>query len=64
LRGFWDCTFEQCVLNTWLEAARFCADVQRVIALRMMRLASGDPLATTLADGFRKVFAFEEAHVG
>ena len=34
---------------TWLEAARFCADVQGVIALRMMRLASGDPLAITEA---------------
>jgi hypothetical protein len=53
-------------LNTWLEAARFCADVQHVIALRMMRLASGDPLATTEAWQMvsEKVFAFEEAHVG
>jgi len=53
-------------LNTWLEAARFCADVQRVIALRMMPLASGDPLATTEAWQMvsEKVFAFEEAHVG
>jgi hypothetical protein len=48
-------------LNTWLEAARFCADVQRVIALRMMRLASSDPLATTEAWQMvsEKFFAFE-----
>jgi len=53
------------VLDTWLEAARFCAEVQRVIALRMMRLASGGPLAVTEAWQMvtEKVSAFEEAQV-
>jgi hypothetical protein len=37
------------VMNTWLEAMRFGADVQRVMALRMMRLASGGPPAATEA---------------
>jgi hypothetical protein len=53
------------VINTWLEAVRFSADVQRVMALRMMRLASGGPLAATEARQMisEKVFAFEEARV-
>jgi hypothetical protein len=53
------------VMNTWLEAIRFSADVQRVMALRMMRLASGGPLAATEARQMisEKVFAFEEAQV-
>jgi hypothetical protein len=53
------------VLNAWLEASRFCADVQRVMALRMVRLASGGPLATTEAWQMvsEKVSAFEEAQV-
>ena len=53
------------VMNTWLEAVRFSADVQRVMALRMMRLASGGPLAATEARQMisEKVFAFEEAQV-
>jgi hypothetical protein len=32
-------------LNAWFEAARFGADIQRVVALRMLRLASGGPRA-------------------
>jgi hypothetical protein len=53
------------VLSTWLEAARFGADVQRVMTLRMMRLASGGPLATTEAWQMvsEKISAFEEAQV-
>ena len=53
------------VMNTWLEVVRFSADVQRVMALRMMRLASGGPLAATEARQMisEKVFAFEEAQV-
>jgi len=53
------------LMNTWLEALRFSADVQRVMALRMMRLASGGPLAATEACQMisEKVFAFEEAQV-
>ncbi len=35
------------VLDTWLAAARFCADVQYLMALQMMRLAlGGSPVAT------------------
>jgi hypothetical protein len=37
------------VINTCLEAVRFSADVQRVMALRMMRLVSDGPLAATEA---------------
>jgi hypothetical protein len=53
------------VMNTWLEAMRFGADVQRVVALRMMRLASGGPLAATEARQMisEKVAAFTEAQV-
>jgi hypothetical protein len=53
------------VLDTWFEAARFCADVQRVMALRVMRLASGGPSATTEAWQMvsEKVSAFEEARL-
>lgn len=31
------------VLGMWFEAARFSADVQHVVALRMMKLAPGGP---------------------
>jgi hypothetical protein len=53
------------VMNTWLEAMRFGADVQHVVALRMMRLASGGPLAATEARQMisEKVAAFAEAQV-
>jgi hypothetical protein len=53
------------VLNTWLEAASFSMDVQRVMSLRIMRLASGGPLAATEAQQMisEKVSAFGEAHV-
>ncbi len=53
------------IMNTWLEAVRFSADVQRVMALRMMRLASGGPFAATEAWQMisEKVLAFEEAQV-
>lgn len=36
-------------MNAWFEAAQFGADSQRVIALRMMKLASGGPQAATEA---------------
>ena len=49
------------VLDRWLESAlelaRFYADVQYVMALRMMRLALGG------SDGSDKAFAFAEAQV-
>ena len=53
------------VLDTWLEPARFYADVQYVMALRMMRLAlGGSPAATeTWNMVSEKVSAFEEAQV-
>jgi hypothetical protein len=37
------------LMHAWFEAAQFGADSQRVIALRMMKLASGGPQATTEA---------------
>jgi hypothetical protein len=51
------------VFNTWIEAARFGADVQRVMALRVVRLASGGPNAATEARQMvaEKVSAFGEA---
>ena len=53
------------VLNTWLEAASFNMDVQRVMTLRIMRLASGGPLAATEAQRMisEKVSAFGEAQM-
>ena len=53
------------VINMWLEAVRFGADVQRVMTLRMMRLASGGPLAVTEARQMisEKVVAFEASQV-
>jgi hypothetical protein len=33
------------MMKAWFEAAQFGADSQSVIAMRMMRLASGGPLA-------------------
>lgn len=52
------------LLNPWIEAARFSADVQRVMALRMRRLASGGPIAAAEAHQMfsEKVAAFGEAH--
>ena len=35
--------------RNWIEAGRFAADVQCVIALRMLRIASGGPQAATEA---------------
>lgn len=51
-------------MNTWFEAAHFGADMQRVIALRMMRLAAGGPQAATEARRMvsEKLAAFGEAH--
>ena len=51
------------MMNAWFEAARFGTDSQNVIAMRMMRLASGGPLATTEATQMisEKVAAFNEA---
>lgn len=50
-------------MSAWFEAARFAADSQRVIALRMMRLAGGGPGAATEASRMvaEKVAAFTEA---
>lgn len=51
------------MMNAWFEAARFGADSHNVIALRMMRLANGGPLAATEATRMvsEKVAAFTEA---
>ncbi len=51
-------------MNTWMEAARFNWDVQRVMAARLMRLASGGPIAATEAQQMvsEKAVAFYEAH--
>jgi hypothetical protein len=53
------------VLDHWFEAARFGADVQRVMTLRIMRLASGGPGAVTEAQQMvsEKVAAFGEAQL-
>jgi hypothetical protein len=53
------------LISTWFEAARFGADVQHVMTLRMMRLASGGPCAVTEVWQMisEKVSAFEESHV-
>ena len=53
------------VLNSWFEAASFSVDVQRVVALRIMRLASGGPLAATEAQRMisEKISTFGEAQV-
>jgi hypothetical protein len=51
------------MMKAWFEAAQFGADSQSVIAMRMMRLASGGPLAATEAQRMvsEKVAAFAEA---
>jgi hypothetical protein len=51
------------LLNPWIEAARFGADVHRVMALRIGRLTSGGPLAATEARDMvsEKIAAFGEA---
>ncbi len=51
--------------DKWLDSARFCADVQYVMALRMMRLALGGSPAATEARQMvsEKVSAFKEAQV-
>lgn len=53
------------VMNTWIEAARFGADVQRVMALRMIRLASGGPHAASEARQMiaEKISALGEAQL-
>ncbi len=50
-------------MNAWFEAARFATDSQSVVALRLMRIASGGPQATTEASRMisEKVAAFAEA---
>jgi hypothetical protein len=52
-------------VSTWFEAARFGMEAQLVMALRMMRLASGGPLAEAEARQMisEKVSAFEESQV-
>lgn len=53
------------ILNAWFEAGRFSADVQRVMTLRMMRIASGGPDAATEAQQMisEKMSAFGEAQM-
>ena len=52
------------IMNAWFEAARFVADSHHVVTMRMMRLASGGPLAVTEVTQMisEKVAAFGEAH--
>ena len=52
-------------LDRWFEAVRFSADVQRVMTLRMVRLASGGPDAATEAQQMisEKLAAFGEAQM-
>jgi hypothetical protein len=52
-------------MGQWFEAARFGAEVQRVIALRLMRLAAGDAQAATEAQHMilEKAAAFGEAQL-
>ncbi len=51
------------MMNAWFEAARFGADSNNVIAMRMMKLASGGPQASKEATRMisEKVAAFNEA---
>lgn len=53
------------LMTGWIEAARFGADVHRVIAVRMMRFAAGDANAATEASRMisEKTAAFGEAQV-
>lgn len=53
------------IMSQWLEAARFGADVQRVISLRLMRFAAGDARAATEAQHMilEKAAAFGEAQL-
>jgi hypothetical protein len=53
------------ILNMWLEAATFSTDAHSVMTLRMMRMASGGPLAATEAWQMvsEKIDAFGEAQV-
>ena len=50
-------------LDQWFEAARFGADVQQVMTLRIMRIASGGPDAATEAQQMisEKLAAFGES---
>jgi hypothetical protein len=52
-------------MNSWIEAARFGADVQQVMSLRMMRMAAGGPDAADEAQQMisEKISAFSEAQV-
>lgn len=51
------------LMNNWFEAAQFGADSQSVIAMRLMKIASGGPGASTEAHRMvsEKVAAFAEA---
>ncbi len=51
------------MMNAWFEAARFSADSQNVIAMRLMKLASGGPNAAKEATQMvaEKVAAFNES---
>lgn len=52
-------------MTAWMDAALFCADAQRVIALRMMRIAAGGALAKRETQRMvsEKVAAFGEAQM-
>jgi hypothetical protein len=53
------------VFNAWIEAAHFGTDVQRVMTLRVMRIASGGPDAATEVQQMisEKMSAFGEAQM-
>jgi len=52
-------------LSAWFDAMRFGADIQRVVALRMMRMAAGGPQASKEAHRMvaEKVAAAGEAQM-
>ncbi len=52
-------------LNQWFEAARFGAEMQRVVALRTMRIAAGGPTATSETQRMisEKMSAFGESQM-
>jgi hypothetical protein len=52
-------------MSAWLESVRFAADMQRVVALRLGRIAAGGPLAVSETRRMitEKMFALAEAQM-
>lgn len=53
------------LMSGWLDAVRFGADVQRVMTLRLMQMAAGDPRAAGEAQRMvtEKLAAYGEAQI-